>query len=153
MFTAGYLTLPEQQSIYGTGDFGQYSYLDGKGGGVYDGLWTWGPKLDQKDPTTPSGYFETVQYNSPIDPKTGKRIPTPFVSHKDNFRNFLQQGLTTSNNVASPINSRSGRSASAPSVPPSSAAGGRLPTPISSASASIWRPTTTSPGSCISMPA
>ena len=36
MFTAGYLTLPEQQSIYGTGDFGQYSYLDGKGGGVYD---------------------------------------------------------------------------------------------------------------------
>jgi len=100
MFTAGYLTLPEQQSIYGTGDFGQYSYLDGKGGGVYDGLWTWGPKLDQKDPTTPSGYFETVQYNSPIDPKTGKRIPTPFVSHKDNFRNFLQQGLTTSNNVS-----------------------------------------------------
>ena len=36
MFTAGYLTLPEQQSIYGTGDFGQYSYLDGKGGGRPD---------------------------------------------------------------------------------------------------------------------
>ena len=143
MFTAGYLTLPEQQSIYGTGDFGQYSYLDGKGGGVYDGLWTWGPKLDQKDPTTPSGYFETVQYNSPIDPKTGKRIPTPFVSHKDR----ASPRATTS---ASPINSRRGRSAS---VSTSSTAGGRLPTPISSASASIWRPTTTSPGSCISMPA
>lgn len=100
MFTAGYLTLPEQQSIYGTGDFGQYSYLDGKGGGVYDGLWTWGPKLDQRDPTTPSGYFETVQYNSPIDPETGERIPTPFRSHKNNFRNFLQQGITTSNNVS-----------------------------------------------------
>ncbi len=100
MFTAGYLTLPEQQTIYGTGDFGQYSYLDGKGGGLYDGLWTWGPKLDQLDPTTPSGYWETVQYNSPIDPVTGELVPLPFVSHKNNFRNFLQEGVITDNNVS-----------------------------------------------------
>ena len=100
MFTAGYLTLPEQQTIYGTGEYGQYSYGDGMGGGLYDGLWTWGPKLDQPDPTTPSGYFETVQYNSPIDPVTGERIPLPFVSHKNNFRNFLQEGLITDNNIS-----------------------------------------------------
>lgn len=100
MFTAGYLTLPEQQTIYGTGEYGRYSYKDGKGGGTYDGLWTWGPKLDQKDPFSPSGMWETVQYNSPIDPETGERIPTPFVSHKNNFKNFLQEGLVTDNNVS-----------------------------------------------------
>ena len=100
MFTAGYLTLPQQQTIYGTGEYGRYSYKDGKGGGTYDGLWTWGPKLDQKDPFSPSGMWETVQYNSPIDPETGERIPTPFVSHKNNFKNFLQEGLVTDNNVS-----------------------------------------------------
>lgn len=100
MFTAGYITLPEQQTIYGTGDFGQYAYKDGTGNGLHDGLWTWGPKLDQRDPTTASGYWETPQYNSPIDPETGERIPTPFRSHKDDFKNFLQQGLITNNNIS-----------------------------------------------------
>lgn len=100
MFTAGYLTLPDQQTIYGTGEYGRYAYKDGKGGGLYDGLWTWGPKLDQKDPLSPSGIWETVQYNSPIDPETGERIPLPFVSHKNNFKNFLQEGLVTDNNVS-----------------------------------------------------
>ena len=100
MFTAGYLTLPEQQTTYGTGEYGRYSYKDGKGGGLYDGLWTWGPKLDQKDPFSPSGMWETVQYNSPIDPETGERIPIPFVSHKNNFKNFLQEGFVTDNNVS-----------------------------------------------------
>lgn len=103
MFTAGFLTLPEQQTVYGTGEYGQYAYKDGKGGGLYDGLWTWGPKLNQLDSSTPSGYWETPQYNSPIDPETGERIPLPFVGYKDNFKNFLQQGLVTDNNISASI--------------------------------------------------
>ena len=150
MFTAGYLTLPEQQSIYGTGDFGQYSYLDGKGGGVYDGLWTWGPKLDQKDPTRRAVISRPYSTTARSTPRRGsgfRRLSSPTRTISAIFCNRASPRATTS---ASPINSRRGRSASAST---SSTAGGRLPTPISSASASIWRPTTTSPGSCISMPA
>ena len=150
MFTAGYLTLPEQQSIYGTGDFGQYSYLDGKGGGVYDGLWTWGPKLDRKTPprrAVISRPYSTTARSTPRRGSGFRRLSSPTRTISAIFCNRASPRATTS---ASPINSRRGRSASAST---SSTAGGRLPTPISSASASIWRPTTTSPGSCISMPA
>ena len=100
MITAGYLTLPETQSIYGQGEFGQYAYKDGKGGGTYDDIWVWGPKLDQPDPNTPSGYWETPQYNSPIDPQTGERIPTPWVSHPNNLKNMLTNGVSTNNNIS-----------------------------------------------------
>ena len=100
MFSAGYLCVPKQQTVYGTGYYGSYSYKDGKGGGLQDGLWTWGPKLDQVDPTTESGYWETAQYNSPIDPNTGERIPTAWRSNKNNLKNFLQEGFLTDNNVS-----------------------------------------------------
>ena len=41
------LRLPEYQNEYGQGWNGQYSYLDGKGGGTYDDYdESWGPRLD-----------------------------------------------------------------------------------------------------------
>ncbi|NLR59337.1 SusC/RagA family TonB-linked outer membrane protein [Chitinophaga polysaccharea] len=52
---------------------------------------TFGAELDM-------GY-EEVQWNSPLD-KNGKRIPMPLVSHKDNVKNFVNTGITTTTNVS-----------------------------------------------------
>jgi TonB-linked SusC/RagA family outer membrane protein len=102
MFQAGWPILPEVQTQYGAGYGGQYAYVDGKGGGIQDGSgWIWGPKLDQPDPNTASGFVEIPQYDSPIDPNTGQRIPTPWVSRgKNNLANFLETGFITSHNLS-----------------------------------------------------
>mgnify|MGYP001537551245 CR=1 FL=1 len=91
--------------------------------------------------------YSTTARSTPRRGSGFRRLSSPTRTISAIFCNRASPRATTS---ASPINSRRGRSAS---VSTSSTAGGRLPTPISSASASIWRPTTTSPGSCISMPA
>jgi TonB-linked SusC/RagA family outer membrane protein len=102
MFEAGFVAIPEVQSKYGTGYGGKYSYVDGRGGGIQDGSgWIWGPELDKRDSTTASGFFETAQYDSPIDTATGERIPTPWISRgRNNLKNFLEQGYVTSNNLS-----------------------------------------------------
>ncbi len=102
MFEAGFVAIPEVQTQYGTGYGGKYWYVDGKGGGIQDGSgWIWGPKLDQPDSTTASGFKEIAQYDSPIDSVTGKRIPTPWISRgKNNLRNFMEQGWVTTNNLS-----------------------------------------------------
>ncbi|MGH7576155.1 MAG: hypothetical protein ACREM1_13650, partial [Longimicrobiales bacterium] len=39
--------LPDFQDEYGLGYNGEYSYVDGRGGGVNDGIdMSWGPRLD-----------------------------------------------------------------------------------------------------------
>jgi len=91
----GFLRVPEIQTVYGTGDLGEYVYVDGY---EYSG-YVWGPRLDQPAETE-SGFFETPQYNSPIDPITGQRIPTPFISRgKNNVDNFFRTGLLLSDNI------------------------------------------------------
>lgn len=100
MFRAGWIVFPETNNQYGNGLNGQYAYFDGKGNGLYDNDWVWGPKLDVEDPSTESGYWETTQWDSPRD-ADGNLIPTPFVSRgKDNLKNFLETGYTLSNNVS-----------------------------------------------------
>ena len=101
MFQTSFLRVPNRQTTYGNGNQGKYAYIDGTGGGTEGGGWIWGPKLDQIDPTTASGYFETPQYNSEIDPTTGQLIPIPFLSRgKNNVENFFRTGLIQSNNVS-----------------------------------------------------
>jgi TonB-linked SusC/RagA family outer membrane protein len=100
-FQTGFIRIPKVQSTYGNGDAGQYAYIDGSGSGPEGGGWIWGPKLNQKDASTPSGYFETTQFNSPVDPITGKLTPLPFLSRgKDNVKNFFRTGVITSNNLS-----------------------------------------------------
>ena len=101
MFNAGYTVLPEPQTVYGSGDNGQYSYVDGAGGGINDaGTYIWGPRLNVRDSSTASGWKEISQWDSPIDPVTGDRIPTPWVSRgEDNLDSFLRSGFITSNNI------------------------------------------------------
>lgn len=97
----GFIRIPKVQTTYGDGNYGQYAYVDGSGSGPEGGGWIWGPKLDQKVPGTPSGYYETTQFNSPVDPATGKLTPLPFLSRgKDNVKNFFRTGIVSSNNIS-----------------------------------------------------
>lgn len=96
-----FLRIPKVQHEYGTGNFGEYEYVDGSGAGPEGGGWMWGPKLDQLDPNTESGFWETPQYNSPVDPDTGELIPLPFISRgKNNIKNFFRPGLLQSNTLS-----------------------------------------------------
>lgn len=101
LFQTGYTVIPEVQTQYGDGDNGVYAYVDGSGSGTEGGGWIWGPKLDQKDLSTPSGYYETTQYNSLKDPNTGKLIPLPWISRgRNNIKNFFQTGVLSTNSVS-----------------------------------------------------
>lgn len=109
MFQTGYTVIPKVQTAYGNGDQGAYAYVDGSGGGPEGGGWIWGPKLDQKDPSTPSGYYETTQYNSPVDPVTGDLVPLPWISRgKNNIKNFFRTGVLSTNSVSASIGTDKG---------------------------------------------
>jgi TonB-linked SusC/RagA family outer membrane protein len=85
------LRLPNYQNSYGQGAEGVFSFVDGAGGGVKDGVdESWGPKLD-------AGLM-IPQYNSPV--VNGVRTPTPWVSHPNNVKDFLRTGVTSTSNVA-----------------------------------------------------
>ncbi len=89
----GLLTYPRTQTTFGSGGGGKYEYVDGSGAGLEGGGFTWGPKLDGR---------LIAQWNSPIDPQTGKRTPTPWLDRtggKGNLVQFLETGFTTVNNV------------------------------------------------------
>lgn len=78
MFTAGFLAIPEKQSVYGRGGSGIYALNSDA---------SWGAKMDgsmqnQWDPITKTF---TVRPYLPIG--------------KDNFKNFLEQGYVTNNNL------------------------------------------------------
>ncbi|MCW3466707.1 SusC/RagA family TonB-linked outer membrane protein [Chitinophaga nivalis] len=101
MFQPSFIRIPQVQTTYGSGNKGKYAYIDGSGSGPEGSGWIWGPKLDQQDPTTPSGYWETPQYNSPIDPVTGKPQPLPWLSRgKKNVRNFFRTGVISTNSLS-----------------------------------------------------
>ncbi len=101
MYQPSFIRSPKVQTVYGNGNQGNYAYIDGSGSGTEGGGWIWGPRVDQKDPSTPSGLFETTQYNSPTDPVTGELIPIPFTSRgKDNIKNFFRTGYIRSVNAS-----------------------------------------------------
>ncbi len=93
MVENGFLAIPKVQDLYGPGDHGVYEFVDGKGNGKNDGDYDiWGPPLDGR---------LLPQYDSPVDPLTGKRTPTPWIPRgKDNLTRFLQAGILSTNNVA-----------------------------------------------------
>ncbi len=54
---------------------------------------TFGPELDR-------GYLDVQRFKSPIDPETGQLVPVELISHKNNVRNFVETGVTTTNGVS-----------------------------------------------------
>lgn len=93
MMEKGFNAIPRVQDEYGPGDHGKYAFVDGKGGGTNDGDYDiWGPKFEGQ---------LIPQYDSPVDPVTGVRQPTPWVARgKDNLKRFLEPGLLSTNSVA-----------------------------------------------------
>lgn len=93
MFESGFVAIPKVQDEYGPGDHGRYSFVNGRGGGLNDGDYDiWGPKFEGQ---------LIAQYDSPLDPVTGLRKPTPWLARgKDNLNRFIQTGLLTTNNIA-----------------------------------------------------
>lgn len=109
IFQDGFLRIPRAQTEYGPGNNGQYRFGgglaggDGKtlGGPVNDFDYSiWGPKFDGR---------LIEQYDSPIDPNTGYRIPTPWVSRGEhNLKNFMEVGHVTSHNISVQTNTDQG---------------------------------------------
>ena len=79
------LTLPEYQNSFGQGSEGKFSYVDGKGAGINDGVdESWGPRLDGR--LIPQFY--------------SKGEAVPFVAHPDNVRDFFRTGYTATTGIA-----------------------------------------------------
>ncbi len=89
----GFIAVPKTQALYGGGDYSQYAFGDGKGGGINDGDYdVWGPKFEGQ---------LVPQYDSPIDPVTGTRKGTPYIARgANNMKNFIQAGLLNTNNIS-----------------------------------------------------
>ena len=85
------LLLPDYQNSYGQGgDTNHFEYVDGASGGVGDGVdESWGPALDAG--------LSFVQWDSQL---TNNGNPTPWISHPDNVKDFLNTGVNISNNVS-----------------------------------------------------
>ncbi|MFH6969759.1 SusC/RagA family TonB-linked outer membrane protein [Flavobacterium sp. FlaQc-28] len=78
-------TLPSFQNSFGQGSNGKFSYVDGKGGGINDGVdESWGPKLDGR--LIPQFY------------SNGQAVP--FVANPDNVRDFFNTGITFDNSIS-----------------------------------------------------
>ncbi len=86
------LVIPRYQNLYGQGAEGEFSYVDGAYGGVNDGVdESWGPPLDGR---------LIPQFDSPYDPETGVRTPTPWIARPDNVKSFFETGLKITSNLA-----------------------------------------------------
>ena len=85
-------TLPEFQNLFGQGAGGRFSYVDGKGAGVNDGVdESWGPRLD-------IGLL-IPQFDSPLD-ADGNRVATSWVSHPNNVRDYFRIGISTNSGIS-----------------------------------------------------
>lgn len=110
------LVLPEYQNVYGQGLNGEFSFVDGNGGGLRDGVdESWGPKMEGQ----PIAQFNSPTSNGrragdignvfgvigPVDlaaqlNERGSITPIPFSPQPDNIKNFFQTGSTYTNNIA-----------------------------------------------------
>lgn len=87
------LVIPKYQNLYGQGADGEFSFVDGAYGGLNDAVdESWGPPMDKG--------LMIPQFDSPYDPETGIRTPTPWISHPDNVKSFFETGLRRTTSLA-----------------------------------------------------
>lgn len=78
------LTLPDMQNEYGQGQRGQFEWVDGRGGGTFDGGdESWGPPLDGR------------MINQWPDGS-----PREWVARPDNVRDYFNTGVSMNNNIS-----------------------------------------------------
>ncbi len=98
------LRLPDWQDVYGQGNRGAFSFADGEGGGIADGVdESWGPRLDGQ----PIPQFDSPRNvpgfrggDTDVAPDGSTITPTPWQANPDNVTDFFETGLTLTNNVA-----------------------------------------------------
>ena len=101
MIESGFVAIPKAQTEYGRGSHYLYQFATGYTYGnagtdvMYDNaqrLPIWGPKFDGQ---------LVKQYDSPYDPVTGIRTPTPYLKRgANNFKNFMENGMLSTNNIS-----------------------------------------------------
>jgi TonB-linked SusC/RagA family outer membrane protein len=85
------LRLPDYQNVYGQGSRGEFSFFDGRGGGLHDGTdESWGPPLDGR---------MICQFNSP-GVGTEQCTPLPWIARPNNVRDFFETGRTFTTHAA-----------------------------------------------------
>ena len=85
------LRLPDFQNKFGQGSYGEYAYVDGAGGGTYDGnVENWGPAMNGQ---------LIPQFNSPLA-ADGSRTATPFLPQGNQLKDFLQTGYNLTNSIS-----------------------------------------------------
>ncbi|MFZ0282044.1 MAG: SusC/RagA family TonB-linked outer membrane protein [Bacteroidales bacterium] len=100
------LVLPKYQNLYGQGSAAgsvagvsgaargeyEFDYIDGNYGGTNDGVdESWGPRLDGR---------LIRQFDSPYDPETDVRTPTPWIAHPDNIKSYFNTGMRRTTSLA-----------------------------------------------------
>ena len=112
----GFTAIPKVQNEYGGGDYDQYAFGDGSGGGVNDGDYdVWGPRLDGRLLPQYDGKVDLTQtYVTTFKDGSGNTLlskgvpvtfsghisPTPWVARGvNNLQGYLQTGLLSTNNI------------------------------------------------------
>jgi TonB-linked SusC/RagA family outer membrane protein len=91
---SGFITRPRTQIEYGLGNSFRYAFGNDPfdRDGSYRRAPLWGPRFEGQP---------IPQWDSPVDPETGIRQGTPWLAKGiNNFEDFTQAGILTSNNVA-----------------------------------------------------
>jgi len=103
LFEGGFIAAPEAQTEYGRGNNYHYEYQAKDNSNVYkpaaDVLYDNANRLGEYGPRFDGQLLR--QYDSPYNTVTGVRTPTPWLARgKDNFANFKQTGIISTNNLA-----------------------------------------------------
>jgi TonB-linked SusC/RagA family outer membrane protein len=103
LFERGMIASPQPQNEYGRGNAYHYEYQAKDNTNPYiptgDVLYDNANRLGEYGPRFEGQLLR--QYDSPYDALTGKRTPTPWLARgKDNWNNFIQTGLISTNNLA-----------------------------------------------------
>lgn len=92
----------DYQNMYGQGAGGEFMYVDGRGGGVNDGLdQSFGPKADGR--THGCTFIDnTTKYDqtAPCLQFTSPNAASPFIAYPNNVKDFFQVGRTSSSNIS-----------------------------------------------------
>ncbi|GAA4319465.1 SusC/RagA family TonB-linked outer membrane protein [Mucilaginibacter gynuensis] len=103
LFEKGMIASPQPQNEYGRGNGYHYEYQAKDNTNPYiptgDVLYDNANRLGEYGPRFEGQLLR--QYDSPYDPLTGKRTPTPWLARGiNNWENFIETGLVSTNNIA-----------------------------------------------------